>query len=249
MPPTITLSTGKSIVFGFVVVLLCSCTFLSKTNMDESIIRNSGLIFNRECPNEAGGFSYHNGLSFLLRSDNVRCEIASQPIAIPMSFYLDFTIQLTQFNEIDNEWFSVFQLHSFPDIQDGEKWRCPLFALEVVNSHLRMYSRWDPESKSILKVGTCAHHSNSIQDRLVFENFQFSKGESFHVAMKVKASYEDDGYIQIFINNKEVGSVLGPTAFNDKRGVFLKFGIYKPTNWTEYNHISVNYNDVNISVL
>lgn len=233
-----------------VVLSLClaSCQQVPKNVNTNDLLYIAGKPFKIECSRESGALSnVSDELNISLRPNSKRCEIASFPIKIPQEITVEFEVELDEIPSKDNEWFSIFQVHSFPDKEFGEKWRCPVMALEVLNSKLRMYSRWDSSEVSDLVVGTCAHRENSISDRLVFDNYEIEEGNNISIKLRLMATYSNRGFLQLTINNNLIADIDGPNAFNDNKGIFIKLGAYKPTSWHQRDEIKLSYRKIMFS--
>ena len=171
-----------------------------------------------------------------------RCEIATHElIKMDQPFDMTFIFTTANIEMNDPEWHLIFQIHSFPDA--GEKWRCPVLSLEVVKGTLRMTNRWDLMQISYLEDGTCAAPKNSIKRREIFSHYIFEPDLKYKIRIVGKLATDETGKLQISINNKVLGDFHGPNTFNDKRGPYLKFGIYKPTWWANKEAISYQYTD------
>lgn len=172
-----------------------------------------------------------------------RCEIASHDyLKIDQPFHISFSFSTNNVNTADHQWHSIFQIHSFPD--SGERWRCPVLALEVKNGKLRMFNRWDANKISNLINGTCAAEGNSIRSRKVFAGYPIKANEIYQIVIKGTLSSGREGLLEVMINGKTLDSYKGANAFNDLRGPYLKFGIYKPTSWLSTDSLSYYYNDL-----
>jgi len=233
-----------------VVLSLClaSCQQVPKNVNTNDLLYIAGKPFKIECSRESGALSnISDELNISLRPNSKRCEIASFPIKIPQEITVEFEVELDEIPSKDNEWFSIFQVHSFPDKEFGEKWRCPVMALEVLNSKLRMYSRWDSSEVSDLVVGTCAHRENSISDRLAFDEISIAERQVIDVRLKMFLTFDEQGRTQVSINDRVVANIKGPNTFNDRKGIFIKIGIYKPTSWKYKSNILVHYRKIHLN--
>lgn len=144
----------------------------------------------------------------------------------------------------DEEWLSIFQIHSFPD--SGESWRCPIMALEIVGSNLRMFNRWDLQKISDTSVSTCANAHSSMASNTLIQDANFKLGEWQHFRIKGMMSLTNNGYISVELNKEQVGEYQGPTTFNDQRQPYLKLGLYKPTSWSMVSDYRVEYRHVSL---
>jgi hypothetical protein len=174
-----------------------------------------------------------------------RCEIANATlIALGEPFSISFSFSTDNVDYMDNEWHSIFQIHSFPDLEKNELWRCPILALEVKNGKLRMFNRWDSSIVSLTSNGTCSGYGNSISSRLVFDEYVIQKKFRYDVVVSGVLTYETHGSLDLFVNGKHITHLQGPNAFNDLKGPFFKLGIYKPTGWNLNQKFHYSYYDI-----
>lgn len=187
------------------------------------------------------GGRFESNLHYKNRASR-RCEIANaKQIALEKPFNISFSFSTDNVDYMDNDWHSIFQIHSFPDLDKNERWRCPILALEVKNGKLRMFNRWDASVVSLTSNGTCAGIGNSISSRAVFDEYMIRKKISYDVVVSGILTYEPHGSIDVFINGEHIAHLMGPNAFNDSKGPFFKLGIYKPTGWRSHQKIQYSY--------
>ncbi|CCO46718.1 exported hypothetical protein [Vibrio nigripulchritudo SOn1] len=173
-----------------------------------------------------------------------RCEFAVQGVLkrdTPFSLSFDFKVN-SNFAHY-KQWQSYFQIHNRPD--KGERWRCPILALESVNGALRMFNRWDPNSMSVTKNHTCANKGNSIQSRTLFRNVPYESNTWHRVELSGELSHSKDACLTVKIDGNVVSDVCGPNTFNDEKEPYFKLGIYKPTSWeTSDEEIVIQYKNI-----
>jgi len=201
-------------------------------------------IWQRECISNQDKLitnTFHSSLFYSHRKTK-RCEIATHDL-IKMNdpFELSFIFSTDHIEKNDPEWHLIFQIHSFPDT--GEEWRCPVLSLEVIEGTLRMTNRWDANKISSLVDGTCASPKNSIKSREVFLDYALEPNTKYEIKIIGKLAIDDSGMLEARINNEVLDSHEGPNTFNDKRGPYIKFGIYKPTWWEYKKTLSYQYLD------
>jgi hypothetical protein len=175
-----------------------------------------------------------------------RCETAYYDfIKRDTDTTIGFDFRLDTSWDFHDIWTSIFQVHSHPD--EGEQWRCPISALEVLGHTLRMYNRYDMTPISVTKNGTCAEPGNSIHDRPVFEGVPVQAGQWNHFELNTKLSLDEKAaHFTTKLNGKVIGSVTGPNTYNDFHQPFLKIGIYKPSPWAQAKQLCVDYRNVSI---
>jgi len=118
----------------------------------------------------------------------------------------------------DPEMEIIAQWHNVPDFNQGEKWRTPALYLRPKNGKLYIQRRWDsrpvndnnPQGRETIDLG--AYKTNAWTDFV------------FHV----KWSYKGDGLLEVWQDGKLVVQKQGPNTYNDAKGPYFKFGIYKP---------------------
>jgi len=233
--------------FCFIIIFLCTSGCVNKNLNDFNYLSDSWSL---ECSSE-GSFITENYFIATLRyfgKRSKRCEIASRhTLEFNHPFNLSFSVSSQNISN-DDEWHSIFQIHSFPDIKLGEIWRCPVAALEVKNGNLRMFNRWDKNLLSVTDNGSCANKGNSISSRLLFDDFKLTDNVVYKIVIAGVLSYKGNGHLSVFINDKEVASFFGPNAYFDKRGPYLKLGIYKPTSWESKKSLTYIYRDISLEV-
>ncbi|PZP55833.1 MAG: hypothetical protein DI586_05575 [Micavibrio aeruginosavorus] len=203
-----------------------------------------------ECSQDSFSLDEEDGQSVLnvcLREKDrkQRCEISVHRLSLaPVVNHISF-----EFKHIDatrrSRWETLMQIHSFPD--KGEKWRCPVAPLEIINGTLRMMSRWDSSPMSQPVGYSCAGAGSTVSTREFIKDIPLIPGKWQKVDLATKLSYKDDGTIRLKIDNKDSGLITGPNRYNDEKLPFVKFGIYKPTGW-EKGHVSTctRYRNVKI---
>lgn len=213
----------------------------STTNMSSDVLKPNLIEWEIEC--KKGLLVNLESIEIALPYRQRRCELVKHDwLKIGQPFRLSFSIEPIKLNIDDSEWHIIGQIHSFPD--SGEDWRCPVLSIEVKNGNLRMYNRWDSNHISRTINDTCAQKGNSIKSRLVFKDYRLEQHKQYNVAIDGLLSYQKEGWLKVSINNEVVGSVWGYTAFNDKRGPYLKLGIYKPTQWTTTQQLHYRYTKI-----
>jgi hypothetical protein len=203
-----------------------------------------------ECRDESFEFRREAGASVLnmcLRpgKHGTRCEVAIHDLPrAPRENIVSFDVR--QSDDVPRKrWHSVMQIHSFPD--KGEIWRCPVMALEVEENRFRMFNRWDREARSVAVGYDCAGAGSTLQSRQVFGDVAVRPGAWQTVKMNAVLSWKDDGRLRAGVDGHGGALLEGPNIYNDRRGNFLKFGIYKPTGWEAgHDKVCVDYRNVRI---
>lgn len=175
-----------------------------------------------------------------------RCEIAVHDISrTPAPFNVNFDVMSDSLNTASTEEFSIMQLHSYPD--KGESWRCPVMSLEVKDSTLRLFNRWDKEKLSKGAGYNCAGAGSTITSRVLFQNMPVENDRWHHMNISGVLSYDPMGEVKASLDDRVLADTSGATTYNDRRPPFLKFGIYKPTSWRKSQpKICMHYKNVQI---
>jgi hypothetical protein len=237
----------KNIVFLVFLIslttLLSSCTVLNPILFQPtSSIVLDDKVWGNECKD--GLKQSYNLLDITLRKGQRRCEITNHDwVSLDSNFHISFNIKAKEIRALDPKWHTIMQIHSFPDLAIGEVWRCPILSLEVIRGRLRAYSRWDRNEVSVTKASTCANSGNSIQSKVLFTNYPLQANQNYQITVSGFLSTTTDGWLTIYIDKELVATSFGPNAFNDKRGPYLKLGVYKPTSWT-HGPISYKYSNI-----
>jgi len=129
------------------------------------------------------------------------------------SFYLKDPWQAGKQNEILAQW------HAAPDFALGDvPSRGPPLALRIYGDQFRVTSGWDTDFISSRKwIARTPLWSGPVQT-----------GRWLTWRFRVRWSYEEDGLIQAWLNDRLIIEHKGPNAYNDLRGVYLKLGVYHP---------------------
>lgn len=110
----------------------------------------------------------------------------------------------------------IMQWHAQPDI--GEVSRSPVLSFKYINGNLLFDVR---------------HSTKKIQERNdaqiipIGEIQSFEKGKWADFIINVKWSYDKAGFVNIFMNGRRIVHYIGPVGYNDDKGPYVKFGIYR----------------------
>jgi hypothetical protein len=115
----------------------------------------------------------------------------------------------------------VAQWHSSPDpFPSGESERGPPLALRIHNGRWGITYGWDSRFRSI---------STHLADQWQWVG-PVETGQWTDWTFRVIWSHDDQGSMEIWRDDKLVMQRSGPNTFNDVRGVYLKLGVYHPTD-------------------
>jgi hypothetical protein len=181
-----------------------------------------------------------------------RCEVSYQYLlerdretVIKFDAKLDPDWSFDDAYPTDTDWAAIFQIHEKPD--KGERWRCPVAALEVVAHQVRMFNRWDNNRISDTENGTCAGASKTIQSRTVVRGEAMDAGKWHHFEIHYRPSLDESGFLIVKMDDRDIGEAHGPTSYNDESQPYIKFGIYKPTAWREHGAACLTYRNISVS--
>jgi len=121
----------------------------------------------------------------------------------------------------DPIWELVTQWHGRPDFDIGEDWRNPIMALFSEDGEWLLNVIWDSKENTFESGERVYDGSES------FDLGPHERGRWTDWVFHIMWSYEDDGILQVWKNGELVVDRVGPNAFNDAQGPYLKFGIYK----------------------
>ena len=115
----------------------------------------------------------------------------------------------------------VAQWHSSPDYLPGkEASRGPPLALRIVDDRWAVTYGWDTDFKSA--PGYRATHREWVGS--------VETGRWVNWSFRVVWNYGDSGLTEVRRDGQLVFRRSGPNVYNDMRGVYLKLGLYHPTN-------------------
>lgn len=216
--------------------------------LKQSIARFLHIDENRlflECPQHTLSIDDSTLQICLNKEDNQkRCEIAIHDLRPEEQIAFDF--QLDPSLQPSDRWFSVMQIHSFPDSKE-EHWRCPPVALLVENAAFRLPNRWDATPISHTSGHHCTEAGSTIQQREIFSNLPAMNGIWHHLHMGILFAFDEKGRLEVAMNDKRLGTFTGPNSYNDQRPPYLKLGIYKPTSWKmPQNQLCVRYKNIKL---
>ena len=110
----------------------------------------------------------------------------------------------------------VAQWHASPDRDKGENWRSPPLAVRTKGNGWQVTCIWDskPLSNSGVEGSTTIWRGN------------IEKGRWTDWVFHVRWSYRDDGLVEVWKNGQLLKRREGPNCYNDKGGLYFKWGIY-----------------------
>lgn len=151
-------------------------------------------------------------------NSGVRSEIAFKPEKkVKVDRWYGFDIYLPTDYAIDTIPEVLAQWHEIPDFYRGENWRTPPISLWNQGNHWYLHILW---SSDTVNTNRTAHTE-------IYDLGKLEKGRWIPWVFHIKFSWETDGQLEIWQNNKKVFNKNGPNAYNDRTGNYFKIGIYK----------------------
>ncbi|WP_069660913.1 polysaccharide lyase [Arcticibacter eurypsychrophilus] len=116
----------------------------------------------------------------------------------------------------DNQGESILQWVGSPDFDLGENFRAATISCQSRNGNLYLIVQWakglvNIKSDGKKEIDLGAYTPNSWND-LVFH---------------IKSTWEEDGLIEVWKNKVLVATYKGPNCTNDKKGSYMKLGLWK----------------------
>ncbi len=154
---------------------------------------------------------------------------------LEMSFYIDEKLMPESRKPV-----IIMQYHSIPDIGAGEQWRTPVTSLIYQNGELTYSYR---NSKSKITAGTKGDwqydSSGSIPLGKPKQGWnQLRLHQRFDV-------FGNNGLIEIALNDQTFTAPNISVGYNDKKGPYLKFGLYCPQS-SDHEKISIFFDDISL---
>ena len=141
-----------------------------------------------------------------------------------------FDVYLPENYQNDPLFDIIAQWHETPDFDLGETWRSPPIALMTRKNFWELRILWADKPVNTNKT---------ISGSKLIPLGNYEKNKWVEWVFHIKYSYGDDGLMEIWKNKKKVLEHQGPNYYNDKKGPFFKFGIYKPDWMTKTKNLAV----------
>jgi hypothetical protein len=136
---------------------------------------------------------------------------------IGSEYWYGFSIFIPDNWATDSSGEILAQWHNTPDA--GEAGGSPPLALSVSGATWFISNKWDSE-----RVAKKSGYDGSV----AYSVGTVGKGEWTDWVFHIKWSYQGkDGLLEVWKNGKRVVQKHGPNTFNDAKGPYFKFGIYK----------------------
>ncbi|MEA5497926.1 polysaccharide lyase [Limnoraphis robusta] len=114
----------------------------------------------------------------------------------------------------------IAQFHGIED--EGESPRQPMLAIYIYRENYTIKKRWDSSANS---NNTDLDTKNSR--RLWSNKVIYDRGRWVDWVFHIKWSFNADGFVQIWKNDQKIVEDQGANCYNDKKGPYFRFGIYK----------------------
>lgn len=150
----------------------------------------------------------------------IRSEMATNKLQYNTDYWYRFSMFIPANWQYDKSKEIVAQWHSEPDFNLGETWRNPPFSLRIFGDNLEVRTIWDSHPLT---------QPNVYQGDQYINLGPYAKGVWTEFVLHARWSYTNDqsGYLELFKNGQSIYTKVGPNAFNDVKGPYFKFGIYK----------------------
>ena len=172
-------------------------------------------------PTRAGRYAMKTSLDRHKDKVAYRTEVSGPGSDVGKEYWYGFSIFLPETYVPDKVWEIVAQWHGVPDFKIGEDWRNPVMALSTNGGKWGFVSRWDAK-RNTFEGGKRRYGGTKNYDLGPYRT-----GVWTDWVVHVKWSYESDGILEVWKNEKKLIRQKGPNAFNDSKGPYFKMGLYK----------------------
>lgn len=111
----------------------------------------------------------------------------------------------------------VAQWHASPDLDEGEDWRSPPLAVRTKGTMWQVTCRWDSKHIS---------DGNTAEGNEMLWSGAIDRGQWTDWVFHIKWSWKQDGIVEVWKNGQLLKRREGPNCYNDKGGLYFKWGIY-----------------------
>jgi Polysaccharide lyase len=188
--------------------------------------------------------------------DSLRFEIRGHERWVDQTFNVSYrseveTTGLPPANSVRWYAFSVFFPTNFPleknrlvFAQWHDEWhliqpgRSPSLAFRFVKGRLSITLRHSARH--------LIYNPDSVPDETLFKKNNFKLGQWHDFVVQAKWSFKDDGFINVWWNDKQIVQYRGPVGYNEDVGPYFKFGLYRDDTEKTYvayfNHVKIGGN-------
>ncbi len=158
------------------------------------------------------------------RRTEVRLDSDVGEFKIGDETWIGFSVLAPKNYQYDDSFEIIFQMHSYPDFDLGEDWRSPPLDLRIVGGDFVIGHNHD--TKAVTR-------NNTPEGRDEYNLGALKPGDWTDFTLHIDYQLDDSGLIELYRDGELAYSYEGEVGYNDKDGMFTKFGIYKP-HW-KYN--------------
>ncbi len=113
----------------------------------------------------------------------------------------------------------LVQWHGSDKKSLGEVSRIPSMAFRYVDGKFAITLRHSAER--------IVRDADAVKSEEVFKTKKFPPGEWNDFVVQVKWSYQEDGFVNVWWNGKQIVQYHGPVGYNDDIGPYFRFGLYR----------------------
>ncbi|MGN6436884.1 MAG: polysaccharide lyase [Agriterribacter sp.] len=164
-------------------------------------------------------------------TSNVRSEIRTKVFpTMYMDLWTEFSLYIPNDFARDSVDETFMQYHEYPDFNLGEDYRSPPISLRI---------RKDSFICVILSAASAVNTNLTLDSNRTFNLGKVQKGAWMTWRIYTKFRYTNTGITKVWRNDTLVLDKTNyANYYNDQKGPYLKFGIYKP-DWSSGNPSSV----------
>ncbi len=132
------------------------------------------------------------------------------------AYWYGFSMYIPKDLPTHNNRLVLGQWHAIRD--PGEVYRSPVLSQRYQNGLFRVTVCHGP-----VKIYT----KNPCKKIVIYKDKNYTRGVWHDFIYHVRWSYQDDGFVELWIDGKKVTDYRGPTNYNDDTGPYFKYGIYR----------------------
>jgi hypothetical protein len=152
------------------------------------------------------------------RSYRTEIDTRDKPAMRSVKWYR-FSVLFSKDFPIEYNRFVFAQWHGADKWWLGEPSRDPVLSFRFINSQFSI--------KLVHSAERIVKNPDSVWSDKIFKTKTFDLGKWNDFVIEAKWSYEDDGFLNIWWNNKQIVKYNGPVGYNDDTGPHFQFGIYR----------------------
>jgi hypothetical protein len=201
----------------------------------DSGLQNNGSAYSFESSGKTMRFEVRSGDRPRFDSSSVeRSEISSgKEIQFGKTYTLRYKFMVEPGIALTSRWMILGQVHHRND--SGERGGSPPFGVEVNGEIMRVVAR-----SSTDEIRT----SNISAKTLWKDDAPLQRGRWYDVRFELKFDPFGDGLVNLWIDGQRELQYQGPLGYNDKRGGYLKIGIYRSAS---PEPVAVQYAEISVT--